>query len=334
MRRVVFGLAWVCVALFARPAHADAIEDVINQVTVAEYQSYLRVLAGVDPVYPGVYLPNRWAVGDGGNIAGDWITSQFQGFGLSTFQQIFNYSYSPNVVAEITGTTRPQDVYVICAHYDTLANTVGADDNGSGTAAVLTAARILSQYQFEGTLRFIAFSGEEDGLLGSRRYAQAVHSGGENIAGVINLDMILHPGWDSQEPDPDYDLDILTNAASSWLAQELVAKYAAYTPIDVEVSIDNYGNSDHSPFWEYGYSAIRLTEHTTPETWYQGSNAEYHQPTDVYDNPHLDWEFGRHVVRGGMAELIDLAGLVVPEPGTAVLAALGVLVIRRRGRVA
>ena len=160
-------------------------------------------------------------------------------------------------------------------------------------------------------------------MVGSQAYTHAIHNAGENVVAAINLDMILHPGWDNVHPDPDYDLDILTNPDSAWFAQDLLARYAAYTPIAVKIDIDNYGNSDHSSFWNEGYSAVRLGEHTTPETW----------PTDVFDNPHLDWEFGRHVVRGGMAELVGLAGLVVPEPGTAALVAVLVLSVRRMRRV-
>ena len=326
-------LAAMTLACAALPAAADAIQQIIDQVTVAEYQSYIRVLSGVDPVYenPHYYIQSRHAFSGGAHIAAEWIQGRFESWGLSTYTHIFNWTYPPNVVAELPGTTRPQDIYLITGHYDTVPNTPGADDNASGTSAVMTAARILSQYQFEGTLRFIAFSGEEEGLVGSEAYAAGVAGAGENIAGVINLDMILHPAWDNTEPDPDYDLDIGTNAASDWLAQDLAAKFAQYTPIDVEVWLDTFGNSDHSPFWQYGYSAIRLSEHTTPENWYEGANDAYHQPTDTFDNPDYDYEFAHHAVRGSMAELISLAGLV-PEPHAFAALALAAAVARCRAK--
>jgi hypothetical protein len=317
----------------AAAGQADPIIPIINQVTPTEYQSYIRLLSGADPLYsnPPYYLTTRQSRSWGANIAADWLTERFESWGLATTRHIFNYSYAPNVIAELPGLTRPQDVYVFCAHFDDVAGTPGADDNASGTSAVLTAARILSQYQFDATIRFIAFSGEEQGLVGSWAYAQAMRNEGQNIAAVLNFDMLLHPGWDNTEPDPDYDLDIGTDDASWWLAQDLAAHFATYTPIDIEVGYEYYGASDHYPFWLYDFNAVVMSEHSAPEIWWDGANDAYHQPTDSFDNPDYDYEFARQAVRGSMAELIDLAGLV-PEPTSAVglLAVLTIAGYRRR----
>ncbi len=327
--------ATVLAGLAAVLVRADEIGDILNQFTTAEYQSYLRALTGVDPVYtnPPYYLTNRYSRGQGGQIAADWLLDRFQSFGVAAQHDIFDYEYAPNVIAEMPGATRPDDIYVICAHYDTWhypdqQHAPGCDDNGSGTAAVLTAARILSQYQFEGTIRFIAFSGEEQWMVGSQAYAQAARAAGENIVAAINLDMILHPGFDNAEPDPDYDLDIESNAASLWLAEHLAAQYAAYTPIDFEIHVGDDLVSDHWSFWQYDYDAIGLSENTVFEIW-GGSNDAYHQLSDTLDNPDYDWEFARHAARGSMAGLMGLAGLV-PEPRTAAILASFALVIRRR----
>lgn len=316
------------------PAAADAIADIIGQATIAQYQSYLRVLTGVDPVTtdPPYYLTNRYSLGSDAARAGNWITGQFASYGLNVTQEWFHTLHAPNIIADLPGTTRPDDVYVICAHYDTWHEmnqllAPGCDDNGSGTSAVLLAAKILSQFQFEGTLRFITFAGEEQGLLGSARYVSTHY--GENFVATINLDMILHPAWDNVDPDPDYDLDIGVNGPSAWLGQYLVALFNQYTSIDVETWNDTYGNSDHGSFWSYDYHAIRFGEHTTPENWYQHTNDAYHQLTDTLDNPDYDYDFGIEVVRGGMAGLIGLAGLV-PEPGSLVLLALGGATLRTR----
>ena len=74
----------------------------------------------------------------------------------------------------------------------------GADDNASGTAAVLEAARVLSQYRFKHTLRFVTFAAEEQGLIGSYYYVAEARSAGTPIGGAINLDMIA---WDSDDDD-------------------------------------------------------------------------------------------------------------------------------------
>jgi len=329
--------AVLAMSLFVASAAADPIEDIINQTSLGEYQSYLRVLTGVDPVpgNPPVCLLNRNSYGPLNPVAGQWIRGQFESFDLNASIHPFTFDnglVGQNVIGELPGSTRPDDIYVICAHYDTVTGDFlvqpGCDDNGSGTAAVLMAARILSQYQFEGTIRFIAFSGEEQGLVGSEAYVHAARDADENIVGAINLDMILHPGFDNQDPDPDYDLDITTDHASLPLGQYLAAQYAAYTTLSVEVRNSWAGGSDHASFWDYGYHAIELSENTAYEIW-DGSNDTYHQVTDTLYNPDFDWDFGLQTVRGGMAGLAGLAGLV-PEPGSLAAIAMLVLMARRR----
>jgi hypothetical protein len=313
--------------LLAAPAAADAIEDIINQVTLDDYMADLRVLTGVDPVptNPPYTLANRYSFGQDIHVAGQWLYDEFASYGLVARQDVFNSSYGPNIIGELPGTTRPDDIYIICGHYDTYheadqSHAPGCDDNGSGTATALMAARILSQYQFEGTLRFIAFSGEEQGLVGSAAYAQAAQVAGENIVGVINLDMFLHPGFDNVDPDPDYDLDIRSNPASLPLAQFLAGQFGLYTPIDIEVHPNAGSGSDYYSFWQHGYNAVGLSENTSAEIW-GGSNDSYHQLSDTIYNPDYDWQFGIETVRGAMAGMIGLAGLV-PEPTSLVLLAL------------
>jgi hypothetical protein len=310
--------AGLALAVFvAPPAAADAIGDIIDQTSLTEYEDYLRVLTGIDPVPddPPVYVTNRYSFGDDILIAGQWIHDQFESFGLQASFHEYDSLYGPNVIGEMVGTTRPDDIYIFCGHYDTYNasnqyDAPGCDDNGSGTAAVLMAAHILSQYEFEGTIRFIAFSGEEQWMVGSEAYAGMAYAAGDNIIGAINLDMFLHPGWDNQEPDPDYDIDIGGNNPSQWLAQLVADHMAARTPIDFEVHNDSGFVSDQWGFWQYGYEAIGLIENAPGEIW-GGSNDDYHQATDTMDNPDYDWEFALHVIRGSMAGLIDLAGVVL-----------------------
>ncbi len=335
MRTHTLAAGWLLTVVLGSIAPADQIQSIIDQATLAEYQSYLRVLTGVEPVpgNPPVYLTTRFMYTPQNQVAGQWIGQQLSTFGLNvSFQPFLPYA-GPNVIGELPGTTRPQDIYVICAHYDSycetdLSHAPGCDDNGSGTAAVLMAARILSQYQFEGTIRFVAFSGEELGLYGSEAYAAAARQAGENIVAAINLDMILHPGFDWIDPDPDYDLDITSNNSSLWLANYLADQYAAYTPLVFQVHNDASWGSDHYSFWQYGYDAIELSENTANEIW-GGSNDTYHQVTDTIYNPDNDWQFALHTVRGGMAGLIGLAGLI-PEPSSVGLLALAGLMLSSR----
>ena len=312
------GLA--CAALFVAEAGADQVEDIINQASVEEFHEYLRVLTGVDPVpgEPPVHLANRYSFGEDILIAGQWILELFESFELDASLHTFNVDYGSNVIGELPGATRPEDIYIICGHYDTYhaANQYlapGCDDNGSGTATALMAGRILSQYRFEGTIRFIAFAGEEQWMVGSLAYAEAARAAGENIVAAINLDMFLHPTFDNLNPDPDHDLDIGGDNASQWLAQQVAGQMATYAPIDVEVHNDSGFVSDQWAFWQYGYHAVGLIENTPQEIW-GGSNNSYHQLTDVMSNPDYEWDFALHAVRGAMAALIDLA-VLAGQPG-------------------
>lgn len=316
-RLLIAGTGLALATLFAPAAVADeAVLNIINQATLAEYQTYLRVLTGVDPIpgsNPPVFITNRYSYGNENRIAGQWIYDHFDSLGLNVSLHEFDPSYGPSVIGELPGTTRPDDIYIVCGHFDTYQRSnqydaPGCDDNASGTCTAMLAARILSQYEFEGTIRFIAFSGEEQWMVGSLAYAAEARARGENIVAAINLDMILHPSFDNQ-PDPDYDIDIEGDPPSLWLSQHMAEQFAAYTPIDFEIHTDPDLVSDHWAFWQHGYNAIGLCENTAPEIW-GGSNNSYHRNTDTIDNPHWDWDFALHTIRGGMAGLITLAGLV------------------------
>ncbi|MDO9537655.1 MAG: M20/M25/M40 family metallo-hydrolase, partial [Thermoplasmata archaeon] len=131
--------------------------------------------------------------------AAEYIHSHFLQNGLEASYSDFTYGgyKMRNIVGQITGTSSPEDIYIICAHYDstsplTWTHAPGADDNGSGVAGVMAATEILSDYDFNCTIRFIAFGGEELGLKGSSNYVNQVYSLGEKICGVINLDMIAY----------------------------------------------------------------------------------------------------------------------------------------------
>ena len=146
--------------------------------------------------------------GDKCNLASEYISQVFQSNGLNTSYDPFLYKNKAkmrNVIGEKPGTTAPNKIIIICAHYDSISSTKamtiapGADDNGSGVAAVMVAAEVLSDYDFNYTIRFIAFDCEELGLWGSAHYANDAEIRGDNIVGVINLDMIAY------NPDPSVD---------------------------------------------------------------------------------------------------------------------------------
>ena len=169
----------------------------------------------------------------------------------------------------------------------------GADDNASGVAAVLEAARILAPYDLDFTVRFIAFSAEEWGLYGSRAYAAGIQGSGQRIRGVINLDMIAYA-----DAMPE-DLQIIVNPQSSWLAIVFLAG-SSYGPVDATLTVNaSFVYSDHSPFWDRGLPALLAIE-DNPLT-----NPYYHQTTDTRDK--LQPEFFTAAARASLGVLAELA---------------------------
>jgi hypothetical protein len=208
---------------------------------------------------------------------------------------------SRNVVAEKTGETYPDDIFVICGHYDSTSPAAtrqtlapGADDNASGTAAVLEAARVLAAFPLDFTVRFVAFSAEEWGLFGSRAHAAAAQMAGERILGVINLDMIAYA---NALPE---DLQIIVNPRSSWLADLYLDAAGNYGPVEATKTVDaSFVYSDHSPFWDAGCPALLAIEDNPLQ------NPYYHQITDTIDK--LDIDFFTRAARASLGLLAELA---------------------------
>ena len=246
----------------------------------------------------------RYASTTNCEAAGEALFSAFSALGLDEVRfEPFTFagSYSSrNVVAEKTGQTYPDDVYIVCAHYDSTSPTAtrpslapGADDNASGVAAVLEAARVLAPYDLDFTVRFIAFSAEEWGLYGSRAYTAGIQGSGQRIRGVLNLDMIAYA-----DAMPE-DLQIIVNPQSSWLGDVFLAG-ASYGPVSATKTVNaSFVYSDHSPFWDRGLPALLAIE-DNPLT-----NPYYHQTTDTRDK--LQPEFFTAATRASLGVLAELA---------------------------
>lgn len=265
----------------------------------------------------------RLCITDEYDQAAAWVDTWFGLHWIQSDQQWF-YFYGDqmsNVVAEIPGQISPDSIYIICGHLDSITwpmedTAPGADDNASGSATVLEAARVMAPYNFRYTLRFICFAAEEVGLVGSDLYAQTASAAGDEILGVINLDMILYApaGYDS--------LWIPYDDQSEALAQAVAGAMGSYVPgLDVVTEYDPSATySDHSSFWNYGYPAVLGIEYAVDD------NPYYHSTTDLLANYSGDWPFGTMCVRASVAALASLAQPVGPSgipgggsPGDAVL---------------
>jgi len=182
-----------------------------------------------------------------------------------------------NVVATLEGVNSSSDrQYIVSAHYDTHdLITPGADDDASGIAGLLETARIMSQYEFNDTVKFIAFDSEEENYQGSFDYVQNAWQNVENIVADIQLDMI---GYNN---DTDYHCVVWCNNESMWLGN-LTKKINQDQGLGLNLRVYNdpiHRNSDHRSFWDLGYSAVEIIEHEDIPNW----NPYYHTVNDTID---------------------------------------------------
>ena len=284
--------------------------DVVEQVSQANYTNYLD-----NTLY--THLGDDRGFGSEHDLARSNIYAEFESFGLDTSLHGFQYSGSTyyNVVGAHYGTARPTDYYIVGAHYDSV-NNPGADDNASGTAAVMEAARVLSQYDFEATLLFIAFDREEQGLHGSRAYAEQHNS--DSILGMVSLDMISYNGSGSDKAR------IYGRDSSALLKQSLADAIALYGNGLSAVDSGMLPASDHEPFQEQGFQACLLIEY---DIW---SNPYYHSLYDSVDTPeYIDYYFATNMVRSTVGFLATDA-VLIPEPATLLLLGLGAVLLQKR----
>lgn len=243
---------------------------------------------------------------DAADLAADWIMEQLRTYGYEPTEHPFKHTlYSTfsseignftmrNIAAEKRGSgLNARRVLLLTAHYDSITSrpdgedaewrespAPGAIDNATGVAAVLEAARLFAEAEFDLTVRFVLFTGEELGLFGSGNYARNAQRNGDSIAGVLNVDMI---GFDAGGP---FDLHIVANRNSEWLLQ--TAHEAANDPqFNLYLTLHRnhrFGFSDHLPFWLYGFSAIAFIQDVSASSY-----PHYHTIEDTIDKVQVDY---------------------------------------------
>jgi hypothetical protein len=244
---------------------------------------------------------NRWTRGSQVAQARDWLVQQFQAMpGLTVETQSFAVGSNTgfNVIATLTGTTRPNDWYVVGAHYDSTSQNTsqaapGAEDNASGTAGVLEMARIFTAHPPEATIKFICYSGEEQGLFGSTDHASDLVSSGDNskFKAMINMDMI---GYTS---DGDLDCLLETGTIGQFISDVCAEAAADYTTLRIVTSLNPFG-SDHVPYLNRGLPSLLTIEND----WDDYPN--YHRTTDTASN--ITLEMGLQTLRMNVAALANL----------------------------
>jgi len=190
--------------------------------------------------------------------AQNWIKDQYTSLGLSVELQdfpLYNNNPSDNVLATMTGQVLPEEYIILGGHYDSRANgydAPGADDNASGTSGVLEVAQILSQYKFQRSVIFCAFSAEEYGLSGSEAFVSRCVDQNLNILGYINMDMIGY-----LKPGNTLHSDMIAPTSAQALVDFYTAVTAIYLPtFPIGEGQLSGGDSDHTSFNNHGYQGI------------------------------------------------------------------------------
>ena len=265
---------------------SQSVQDIIDQVSTDNIQQSVAELSGEQPaVINGSSQTISSRVETNNDLAATYIEERLSALtNLDVEIQNFNTN-GKNIIATQLGKTNADDVYIICAHYDSVT-TFCADDNATGVSAVLEIARILSTQCTDKTIVYALWDEEEVGLRGYNFYAQqaADTSNGnarDNILGVINMDMI---GYDGDAPgtdgDNEFDIDVRNIANSIAIKDDLLNLLNTYS-FDLSAIVVNPGTSasDHSRFWNQDYSAVLVgesweTDDQTPDYHSSGDRAE------------------------------------------------------------
>lgn len=230
-----------------------------------------------------------------------------------------------NLIAEIPGASRPQEIVILGAHYDTVETTPGADDNASGAAVLLEVARLMRPAAPKRTLRFVAFACEEaphflTREMGSQVHAEGCRKRGEKVVGMLSLEMLGYystaAGSQALPPTiPGFLRWIFPKrgdfvaAVGNLTSMGLLGKFRRgfkrtvrfpLFSICLPEAIGEIRRSDNSSFWDQGYSALMLTDTSFLR------NPHYHQPSDTPDT--LDYERMSEVTLGIVGGLSRLTG--------------------------
>lgn len=228
----------------------------------------------------------RYSRSTGCQTAAAMLHSKMTALGLNPAYQNHTSGHAPNVYGTLPGYTHPEKVVILIGHLDDLPSSglaPGANDNASGAAMVLAAAESLAGYTFANTVKFVAVTGEEQGLYGSTYFANNIPAG-EQVIAVLNADMI---GWQGDGlPASGENLDVNTNSTSNWLGllmQQAATAYGTGCVVDF-FSCSSMVYSDHAPFWDRGWSAVCAITDNEGSCGHTGSYPYYHKSTDTIAN--------------------------------------------------
>ena len=295
---LVLTVLFVCPMASKAQTYIQAYADIVNQCSQTNITNSLTEFEALGVKRRGTTALQNTL---------DWLKNKYLSYGYTASQlQEFSYTYSgstaacKNLVVTKIGTTYPNTYVIICGHYDSIVGT-GTNDNGSGVASILEVARLLRNVPTEYSIKFINFSGEEDGLKGSQNYVTTVVNGTSpkmNIRLLFNLDEVGGVAGltnDTITCERDTSTPTTNNAASNTFTNELIACTELYSPLNTFLSYA-YA-SDYMPFQSNNEVITGFFE--TNETTHK------HTATDLLIN--MDPVYNYNVAKAAIGAMLHFA---------------------------
>lgn len=260
MKKALLSIITLFSVFWSAQTFTQAYQDRANQITQSNINTYLTEFASYGVKKTG-------SVANANALA--WLKNKYASFGYTASQIVEDpwtgggYT-SKNLVVTKTGTLYPTKFVIVCGHFDTIAGP-GVNDNGSGTSIILEIARILKDVPTDYSIKFINFSGEEQGLYGSQHYVQNVVNATSpkmDIKVVFNIDEVGGVAGmvnDTVFCDRDQSSPSSNNSASQAITQQLANCVGLYSPLFTE--FDPAYASDYVPFQQNGEIITGFYEH-------------------------------------------------------------------------
>jgi Zn-dependent M28 family amino/carboxypeptidase len=363
--------ALVCSPCLAQqpPSKNAVVAKIVSEVSAKNIRSTIEKLVSFGTRHT---LSDTVSDTRGIGAARRWIKSEFERYAKSSggrmtvdfFETVVPPGTripSPTSVVNVVATLHPDPaspsahrIIVVSGHYDSRATNAldassdapGADDDGSGTALVLELARIMSKYEFDATIVFIAFAGEEEGLYGSTAWAEMAKQKGSDVEAVFNNDMIGNTTAGDGTKESGYvrvfseafspldtgrvlrvrnSLGLENDGGSRTLARyikEIGERYNPRFKVQLVYRLDRFlRGGDHRPFHERGFRAVRFSE--AKENYdHQHQNVRTEGGKEYGDLPKfIDYGYCVNIARINAAAIATLARAPAPPDDVRIVVA-------------
>ena len=285
------------------------MQSILEEVSTENLKQYLNRLSDFHTRHSKSRLLND---------AGEWIMNELQSFGYTdTFYHSFKSTIDNeefelrNIVCEKKGID--DKLVMVCAHYDCVMNSMedsvsrapGANDNGSGVSAIIEIARILANENLRHSVQFVFFSGEEQGLLGSKSYAKYIKENRMDLYRLINLDMIGYPFFAPNtviiERDNNINVkhnQVMKNDTESIEFGDMMKDMTS--AVGLKFYLDSIYDSDYESFEAKGYVVIGAYDGSANPS----KNPHYHSSSDLPEN--IDWDYLTSVTKLVLATVLKI----------------------------